>query len=176
MSVDLDDKFIKELFETHRNMMLKIASDILRNRTDAEDSVQEAFVRIMDNSEKVSQMPKNERAFFCAAVIRNVSLNNLKKKKRHPSESIDEDHQFASDYSVEQKVEEKVLFDEIKSALKALSDRDYSIMYLCVFKEMTPKEIAEALDIPEKNIHKYIERAKKRLIKILNERGIDHDL
>lgn len=171
-----DDELIKELFENHRDMMLKIALRILGNKSDAEDSVQDAFVRLMSNLEKISQMSKNERAFFCASVIKNVSLNCYKKKNRHPYDDIDEHYMIVSDYSVEKKADENFLLDEIKLALKELSDRDYSIIYLCFFEQMTPKEIAGALDISEKNIHKYIDRAKERFIKILNERGINYDL
>ncbi len=67
------------------------------------------------------------------------------------------------------------MLDEVKSALKELSDRDYGIIYMFYFQQMTPKEIAKALDIPENNIHKYIERAKKRFRIILKERGINYD-
>lgn len=54
-----------------------------------------------------------------------------------------------------------------------LSERDYGIMYLLYFEQLSPAEIAEKLDIPQKNIYKYIDRAKKRLAKILRERGVD---
>lgn len=68
------------------------------------------------------------------------------------------------------------MLDEVKSALNLLSERDYGIMYLLYFEGMRPAEIAKALDISEKNIYKYIDRAKKRLKNILNERGIHYDL
>lgn len=41
---------------------------------------------------------------------------------------------------------------------------------------MKYKDIAQAMNIPEKNIHAYIERARKRLIKILKERGVSDDI
>ncbi len=165
-----------ELFKTYKEMMLKISTGILHNRSDAEDAVQDAFLRIMNNLETISKIPQKERAFYFASVIENISINILKKKNRHPSDDIDEYYEIASDYSVEKKADEKILLNEIKSALTALSDRDYGIIYLYYFDRMTPTEIARALDISEKNIHKYIERAKKRLIKILNERGIYYEL
>ena len=65
---------------------------------------------------------------------------------------------------------------EIEQALEELSDRDYGIMYLYIFKQMKYREIAEAMNIPEKNINVYIERARKRLIKILKKRGIVDDI
>ena len=46
MSDSSDNRLIKELYETHREMMLKIALGILHNRADAEDAVQDVFLRI----------------------------------------------------------------------------------------------------------------------------------
>lgn len=176
MPDNLDTGLLKELFDTYRGMMFKIAIGILRNRSDAEDAIQDVFLKAMNNLETISQIPPKERAFYFSTAAENVAINIFNKKNRHPSEDIDECYELASSYSVEKKANENLMLDEVKSALKALSDKDYGIIYLYFFRQMTPKEIAGALDIPEKNIHKYIERAQKRFRKILKERGINYDV
>ncbi len=173
---NLDTGLLNELFDTYRGMMFKIAYGILRNRPDAEDAIQNVFLKAMNNLATISQIPLKERVFYFSTATENASINILKKKNRHPSENIDEYYEFTSSYSVEKKADEKLMLDEIKSVLTALSDRDYGIIYMFYFRQMSPKEIAEALDISEKNIHKYIERAKKRFRKILKERGINYDV
>ncbi len=175
MPDNLDKGLLNELFGTYRGMMFKIAMGILHNRPDAEDAIQDVFLKAMNNLATISQIPPKERAFYFSTAAENASINIFKKKNRRPSENIDEYYELASSYSVEQKADEKLMLDEIKSALTALSDRDYGIIYMFYFRQMTPKEIAKALDISEKNIHKYIERAKKRFRKILKERGINYD-
>ncbi|MBD5128515.1 MAG: sigma-70 family RNA polymerase sigma factor [Ruminococcaceae bacterium] len=173
---DAEIELIKELFGTHKKMMFNIAFGILHNRSDAEDAVQDAFLSIINNIEKISRIPCREKVFYIVTIIENVSINKANKKKRHPTEDIEEHFEIASDYSVEKKADEALLIKEIKSALTELSDRDYSIIYLYAFKQMTPKEIANEFGIREKNIHTYIDRARKRLIKILNGRGIYYEL
>ncbi len=175
MPDNLDTDLIKELFETYQEMMLKIALGILNNRPDAEDAVQDVFLKAMNNLATISQIPPKERAFYFSSAIENASINILKKKNLHHYEEIDECYELASSYSVEQNADEKLLLDEVRSALTALSDNDYGIIYMYYFQQKTPKEIAAALNIPEKNIHKYIERAQKRFRKILKERGISYD-
>ncbi len=175
MPDNLDVVLLKELFETYRDMMFKTAISILHNRPDAEDAVQDVFLKAMNNLATISQIPPKERAFYFSSAVENASINILKKKNRHSTENIDECYELASSYSVEQKADEKLLLDDVKSALTALSDNDYGIIYLYYFQQKTAKEIAETLDIPEKNIHKYIERAKKRFRKILKGRGISYD-
>lgn len=176
MSNKSDDKLISELFRRYRQTMLKNALRILGSRPEAEDAVQDAFLHIMNDPEKILLLPREQQPFYLVSVIENVCYNSLKKKNRHPTEDIDKYYELASNYSVEKKADEKILLDEVKSALKLLSERDYGIMYLLYFEGMRPAEIAKALDISEKNIYKYIDRAKKRLKNILNERGIHYDL
>lgn len=176
MSKETDDKLLTELFKQYRQMMFRIALGILHNEPDAEDAVQDAFLSIINNLEKISLIPCTEMKFYFVTIIENAAINKINKSNRHPLENIEEHCEFFSDYSVEDEADKKFLLREIKSALNELSDRDYSIMYLYVFNQMKPKEIAEELGISEKNIHTYIERAKKRLVKILNERGIYYDI
>lgn len=168
-----EDKLINELFKEYRQMMLRIALRILQNRADAEDAVQDAFLRMLNSLDKISGIPREQQAFYLVSVIENTSLNILKKKNRRPTEDIEEFYEISSEYSVEESTGEKLLLDDVRSALMELSERDYGIMYLLYFEQLSPAEIAEKLDIPQKNIYKYIDRAKKRLAKILKERGVD---
>lgn len=171
----LNAKLIKELYKTYKEMMFKIAMSILHNESDAEDVVQDAFLWIINNLEKITQIPCCKRAVYFANIIEHLSINVVNRQKRHPLDDIEEYYEISSDYSVENEADNIFLISEIKSALDELSDKDYSIMYLYLFKQMTPKEIAGDLDIRERFIHTYIKRAKKRLAKKLNERGIYYD-
>ena len=58
----------------------------------------------------------------------------LKKKQRHPAVDIDEVFDAKSDENTEEEIISKVSSDEIKRALRDLSDNDYDIMflYLCL--------------------------------------------
>lgn len=176
MPENIDSELINELFAKYRQTMFKIAFGILHNKSDAEDAVQNAFLWIINNIDKIAQIPCYERGFYFAAVIEHISINLINKQKRHPSEDIEAHPDLVSDQSVEEQVSENITIQEIEQALEELSDRDYSLMYLSLFKQMKHKEIAEALNIPEKNINVYIERARKRLIKILKKRGIVDDI
>lgn len=166
MSKETDNKLLNELFKQYRQMMFRIALGILHNEADAEDAVQDAFLAIINNFDKIFQIPCIEREFYFVTIIGNKAKNKINKINRHPLEDIEEHEEIFADHSVEEEADKNFLIKEIISALNELSDRDYSIMYLYVFDQMKPKEIAQELGISEKNIHTYIERAKKRLVKI----------
>ena len=134
------------------------------------------FLWIIHNLDKISQIPCYERVFYFANIIEHLSINIINRQKHHQTEDIEQYKDIAFDYSVEKQADDNIFTSEIEQALEELSDRDFSLMYMFVFKQMKPKEIAEAMKIPHDNIRVYIERARKRLIKILKKRGIFDDI
>lgn len=175
MSDKSDNELIGELFTEYRQMMFKIAFGILHNKADAEDVVQDAFLWIINNLSKISQIPCYERGNYFASIIEHRSIDICRKKTNHPTEDFDEQLDLKANERVEETVLSNAAVDEIKSAMNELSSKDYEMLYLYLFKQMSPKEIGEAMGIPENNIRTYIKRARKRFIKILHKRGIDHD-
>ena len=168
-------EYVLDLLRKFKPMTFKIAFGILKSNADAEEAVQDAFVNIAKNIENVILIPPDEMVFYFTAVIKNACRDKLKAKKRHLVEDIDNHYEIASDYSVEEAVERKLLLDEVRSAITLLSNRDQQLLTLHFLEELPPKEIAAKMNISEKNIYKYIERAVKRLVKILNERGIHYE-
>lgn len=170
-----DMEIVRELFEKHRQMMYSKAFGILHNKSDAEDAVQNAFLSIINKLDKIISIPSNERVFYIVSIIEHAAYDILRKQNLHPSEDIYDHKDISTLLSTEGNALDNIAVEEIKSALEELSDKDYSLLYLYLFKQLKPKEIAEKLDIPEKNIRSYIKRARTRLIKILRKRGIDYD-
>ncbi len=176
MTKKSDDKFINELFTEYRQMMFKIAMSILHNKSDAEDAVQDAFLWIINNLYKIYKIPCYERGFYFASIIKHRSIDLCRKRKSHPMEDIEGQYEISSSKCVEERALSNVTVSEIKSAMNELSDRDYEMLYLYLFKDMSPKEISGVMDISENNIRIYIKRARKRFAKILRNRGINYDV
>lgn len=176
MQRNFDLELINKLFEKYEQMMCDVALGILHNKSDAEDVVQDAFSWIINNPKAISIIPDNEKSFYLAGMVKHISLNYIKKKKRHPLENIDEYEELVSNYSVEATALDNIMIDAIKQALSELSDSDYSLMYLYLIMQLKPSEIAKELKIPEKNIRSQVRYAKKRLIKILKRRGFNYDV
>lgn len=176
MPDNLDTGLLKELFETYRDMMFKIAMGILHNKSDAEDVVQDAFLWIINNPSKILEIPCYERGNYFASIIEHRSIDIYRKRNAHPAEDIEEQYDLDSNENIEEKALSSVTVDEIKDAMNELSNMDYELLYLYLFKDMSPKEISNAMGISEKNIRVYIQRARKRFAKILHKRGINYDV
>lgn len=171
-----DHDLIYTLFAEYEQSMFRISCGILHNPTDAEDVVQDAFLWIINNPEKISEVPSDEIRNYLFSVIVHKSINLLKKQKRHPLEDIEEHKDIASDYSVEDRAIENITISEIERVLNELSDRDYALLHSYLFEDMKPEEIADEADITPNNIRMYIKRARGRLISKLLKGGNSDDI
>lgn len=171
-----DRNFVEELFREYEQILYRVAYGILHNRTDAEDAVQETFVRIIKHLETIRGINCNERVIFFVNIVRNISLDILRSKSRHKTDDIDDFANIGSDYSTEGTFLDKYTVEEIKNALAELSDRDYELLYLSLFKDMDQIEISKVTGIDYDNVRVYIHRARKRLIAVLKKRGIIDDI
>lgn len=52
--------FVGQLYETHKKKIYEIAYSILKNRHDAEETVDEVMIRVINNVEKFMQSDGNE--------------------------------------------------------------------------------------------------------------------
>ncbi len=172
---ETDRELVRSLYEANEQVMYNVAYNILHNRTDAEDAVQDSFVSVIKHLEKIRVIDCNETRFYLVIVVKNISLNMLKKKQRHPAVDIDEVFGAKSDVNIEDEIISRVSSEEIKCALRDLSDNDYEIMFLYLIREHTPSEIAQLLGITGNQARQRIFRARQRLIKHLEKRGITNE-
>lgn len=169
------EELIKQLFSTYRENMYKIAFGILHNKSDAEDVVQNAFLWVINNLDRISQIPCNKRACYFANIIEHLSLNLINKRRTHPMDDIDEHADIRSDISVEKSAVEKITIDEIKRIIRTMSVTDRLFLRLYLFEGRSYKEISDIVGISEGNARICVYRARKRLAALLKERGIDYE-
>ena len=79
---ETDKELVRSLYEVNEQLMYNVAYNILHNRTDAEDAVQDSFVSVINHLEKIREIDCNETRFYLVIVVKNISLNMLKKKQR----------------------------------------------------------------------------------------------
>lgn len=172
---ECDKELVRSLYEKNELLLYNIAYKILKNRSDAEDTVQDAFVRVINHLEKIREIDCNETRFYLVIIVKNISLNMLKKKQRHPEIDIDEAYDVQTSENLEETTLAEISAEEIRNALRELSDNDYEILFLYLVKEHNPSEIADLIGISANLARQRIFRARKRLIKLLGKRGITNE-
>lgn len=168
-----DRALLTEWYLEFNKIMRKKAYDIISDYELANDMVNEAFIKIIKNIEKIKELNCHGRAVYFVSTIRSVSIDYLRRKKLELQhvDQFDGEDALQNSTGINQKefdsYEQKEYFADVEKAFSMLAERD---RYLLIYRyawDMSSKEIAELLNIKEGNVNSYIRRAKSKLTQIL---------
>jgi len=146
------------LVERHSRVMFRVAFSLLRNAQDAEDAVQEAFLKLY-RGEAWRRM-EDEKAFLARTVWR-VALDRLPKRSERP---IEADEEFASGAaSPETSAVRGAQSALLRRMIDALPEELRQVLVLSAIEELNSREIAEMIEVPEGTVRTRLMRAKEEL-------------
>lgn len=157
---------VERIFHEHRVHFQRISFKIVKSEEAAEDVVSTAFVKIMDNIEKISELPCPQMTAFCVTIVKNASIDVL----RHSQQSVHLDRwDCVSDENSDDLADECIHNADVHK-LTELIDRlapdDRRFVYLRYAEEMGYKETGELLNISEDAAKKRGQRLVKKLRKL----------
>ena len=151
--------------EQHQNMIYRIALHYFRNQQDAEDAVQETFLRLYLR-DKGFESAEHLRRWLMQVTV-NICKDTLKspwRKHRVSMEALAEQPAF-------ERPEQADLFREVM----ALPERYRTILNLYYYEELSTKEIAELLNLRQSAVTTRLSRGRERLKKRLGEAWNDDE-
>ena len=156
------------LHEEYSQTMYKKAYWILKDSSLAEDAVQESFIRILKNFDKVIKKKCPQTRNYFVNIVRSISIDIYRKRKNQYSLSFDELEGSIIDNFVN--VEDLLEENEIEKYLLQLPKSYYTILALKYVSECSYEEIANILDISEENVKKRLYRARNKLREVLADK------
>ncbi|MBS1150656.1 MAG: polymerase sigma factor RpoE [Myxococcaceae bacterium] len=156
---------IGELYRQYRRRALAIARRILQDADEAEDVVQEVFIRLY--SQKVRFDGKAACSTWLHRILVNSSINCLRARKRRSK--------LQSETQPEDSPEEHLLGDErhqmFMSALGQLSEQHQNVLTLRELRGFSYPEIAQLLRLPEGTVKSALNRGRARLVEAMERDG-----
>lgn len=156
-----DRSAFAQLVQRHTTRFYAVAYRLLQNKEEAEDIVQEAFLKLWNKPElwNASKGAKFTTWFYRLAY--NLCIDHIRKKR---SVSIEDEALIEShDDTAEQYIEK----DEQKTILAAcideLPERQRVALNLCFYEEASNKEAAEIMGVSLKALQSLVMRAKTSL-------------
>lgn len=158
-----DRKSQYELYSLYARAMLNVSMRIVNNRAEAEDVLQECFIKAFSKIESF----RGESSFgaWMKRIVVNHSLNVIKKKKHIFQELNEEIYQSPEEDAPEEEPEYTI--EDIKNAMKQLADGYRIIFTLFMFEGQSHAEIAESLGITVVTSRSQLSRAKNRVKEII---------
>jgi RNA polymerase sigma-70 factor (ECF subfamily) len=153
---------------------VRIAFQYLRDAADADEAVQDAFVKVFLHIDQYrSELPFD---VWFTRILVNSSLDRLKargRQQRWISHSTDDENERpvedvpATDASHERRLLAKERWEQVTKAVAALPDRQRLVFTLCHLDERTPAEISAATGMSQATVRVHLFRALRKLRGVL---------
>ena len=171
-----DTAAFTELVEKYKQPIMNLAYRTVRDMTEAEDLAQNVFVQVYKSAARYKSTAKFSTWLF--TIARNLCLNEIRRRSRHPAESLDASHPDQEDQPQQQYEDKKTfsppesllqgeLAQQIDQALTDLPENQRSAILLCRQEDLSYEDIAEALgcsvSATKSLIHRGRETLKERL-------------
>ena len=164
-----DAQSFSRLFkETHPRMMVYCRL-FVKNEKDAQDLVQECFMRLWRDRKKIDPNKSVESLLFVS--LRNRCLNYLKDQGRYAFSTMEDgvlpnevQYLYQLDFTEKRELSlEEQLIVALKKAIEELPERKREVLKKNKIEGLKQKQIAEELGISIKTVEKHIQEAKQEL-------------
>lgn len=166
---DKERALIEELYSVYEQPMYRIAFAVLKNPTQAEDAVSEAFVRVIRNIRKIHDPHSDRTKHYIIRIIKSTSINCYRQNKKASERNTSIDgstYELADSNDV---ISIYIRREAFSQMISGLDETDRRIISLRCEEGLPYKDIGRILSMREATVRKRFERAKHRLRRIQEE-------
>ncbi len=162
---------LSTFYKNYSPLMYKVAKRILNDEHLAQDAVQEAFINIYNNYEKIIQTDCNKIRTLFVIIVRNISIDFFRSRKKESYISLEDitEELFESEEDLAEILIREENFGKIAEKLSELHPTYSDILTLKLFHQYNNEEISKILNISPENTRTRLHRARKNLIKLLSQ-------
>jgi RNA polymerase sigma-70 factor (ECF subfamily) len=166
----------RELVERYKQPVINVACRMLHDLSEAEDLAQNVFVQVFKSAHRYHPSAKFSTWLF--TIVRNLCLNEIRRRSRHPADSLESRNEEGDEASARQIEDVKTmgpsqmalqteLESRIQEALDDLPENQRMALLLCRQGELSYEEIAKilgcSLSATKSLIHRGRETLKERI-------------
>ncbi len=146
----------EEVVDAHSRLAFRVAYAVLRNHEDAEDAVQETFLRVYKARDKDVQ----DWAAWVARIAYRVAIDHVRSRKHVDMEEIDVADGRESHLEVLSR-EQQVA--KLRRLIDTLPEDLRHALMLSELQELNSRQVAEALGIPDGTVRTRLMKARQML-------------
>ncbi len=155
---------LKDVYNAYKKQMWYVAHKVLNDNFLAEDAVQDAFMGIAKNFNKIRNFDnETTRSYVLTAAYRAALVYTRKKKGADNVVSIENPGSLC-DRAAEHEFDKIELEDLAYYIIKNMPDAYRDVLYLRFVLEMSDKEISDQLGRNVNTVHQQISRGRKIFI------------
>lgn len=168
MSIGGDEQAKQLLCKKYQSMLYRVAFSNLRNRADAEDAVQETFLRYFKGNQEF-ESEEHAKAWFLRVTL-NICHDMTRSAWMQKIVSIEELPEWKQDFQVPY-----VEMDETLWQVLELPITYRNPLYLFYYEDYSIREIGEILGMQENTVKTRLRRGRELLKEKLRKEGKKHE-
>jgi RNA polymerase sigma-70 factor, ECF subfamily len=163
------DDALAALVDQYAGSLYRVAYSVLRNPADAEDAVQEAFLRVLRHRDSLPQV--RDHRVWLIRIVWNIVLDRKRRAKTRPE--TDDVSELArvlpsTGLSAEQVAAAAQHHAHVLSCVEKLPPKERDVLMLSAFEELSSVEIATVLNITESSVRSRLFRARNLMAGLLD--------
>lgn len=151
------DECISRIVTQYSSTLLRVAMTRLSSPADAEDAVQEVFLRLL-TAKPHFRDGEHEKAWLIRATIQRAA--DIRRSRERQNLPLEEAEVVAAPEEGN---------SELLSAIQALPEKYSSAIHLYYYEGYSIQEIAKTLGLPSPTVGTRLSRGRERLKKLLKE-------
>ena len=164
-----EEDALAALVSQYAATLYRVAYSVLRNSADAEDAVQEAFLRVLRHRDTLSEV--RDQRVWLIRIVWNIVLDRKRRSKTRPeTDDVSELARVlpAGGLSAEQRASAAEHHAHVLACVEQLPDKERQVMMLSAFEELTSVEIASVVGITESSVRSRLFRARNLMAGLLD--------
>jgi RNA polymerase sigma-70 factor (ECF subfamily) len=165
------EEALAALVSQYAGTLYRVAFSVLRNAADAEDAVQETFLRVLRHRDDLGEV--RDQRVWLIRIVWNIVLDRKRRAKTRPeTDDVSELARVlpADGLSAEDRAAAAQHHAHVLGCVEQLPLKERQVLMLSAFEELNSVEIASVLDITESSVRSRLFRARNLMADLLHHR------
>jgi RNA polymerase sigma-70 factor (ECF subfamily) len=149
------------LVETYSALLFRVAHSVLRSRTEAEDVVQDAFVRVLEHRVRLPAV--REMRVWLVKIVWNLALDRRRGIRPEQMDTGFAMGLVSANVPADEAIAEAARMKRVLEAIERLPGREREALLLSAMEELSTAEIGAVLGRSESSVRALLFRARARL-------------
>jgi RNA polymerase sigma-70 factor, ECF subfamily len=163
------------LVDQYAGALYRVAFSVLRNPADAEDAVQETYLRVLRHRDSLGEV--RDHRVWLIRIVWNIVLDRKRRAKTRPE--TDDVAELArvlpsNGLSAEETAAAAQHHARVLGCVEQLPAKEREVLQLSAFEELSSVEIAAVLGITESSVRSRLFRARNLMAGLLNHERSSH--
>ncbi len=156
-----------EIQDQYYERVKKFIRASVRDRSAADDLVQETFIRVQENLDSLRDPAKLSAWIF--RIAHRLCQDHSRSNKKTDHDEIHEGLVNLEETPVQKKMEQKEMSECVQDKLRLLRDSQRNVIILAEIMDFSLQEVADILGLTVENVKVRLHRARKKFKAILEE-------